>query len=253
MSDEVELLQFLYSPYNEKVRWALDYKEVPHRRRSLLPGPHRAYLKKRCGQALTPVLRQGQHYLSGSAEILAAIEQRWPEPALMPAGAAERRLVLDIQRRFDVDWGPRMRCALLAPIIADSRYFAAVFGADHPGYVQALYRWTVPLARPLIRRANGIRDQGSVEDGIAAADEAFGFIARRTQDNRYLLGGRFTLADLVAAAHLAMLVEPHHPDTLRPRPMPVALEQRLARWQSHAGAEWVREIYRKHRPSPRVA
>ena len=36
----IELLQFRHSPYNEKVRWALDLKRVPHRRHSLLPGPH---------------------------------------------------------------------------------------------------------------------------------------------------------------------------------------------------------------------
>ena len=33
----VTLLQFPYSPYNEKARWALDYKRVAHRRRSFLP------------------------------------------------------------------------------------------------------------------------------------------------------------------------------------------------------------------------
>jgi hypothetical protein len=26
----IELLQFRHSPYNEKVRWALDLKRVPH-------------------------------------------------------------------------------------------------------------------------------------------------------------------------------------------------------------------------------
>jgi hypothetical protein len=36
----IELWQFRASPYNEKVRWALDLKQVPHRRRSVLPGLH---------------------------------------------------------------------------------------------------------------------------------------------------------------------------------------------------------------------
>ncbi|HEY0974692.1 MAG TPA: glutathione S-transferase family protein [Solimonas sp.] len=248
---DVELIQFLYSPYNEKVRWALDWKRVPHRRRSLLPGPHLPYLKKRSGQTQTPVLRIDGEYVAGSATILDTIEQRWPEPALLPAAGGERRLILDIQRRFDEDWGPRMRRALLAPIIDDSAYFAAVFGADHPGYVQNLYRWTVPFARPLIRKANGIADRASIDDGIVAADEAFSFVARRAQDGGgYLISRRFTLADLVACAHLAIFAEPRHPDTLRPRPTPAALEYQVARWQAHAGSVWVREIYRRHRPTP---
>jgi glutathione S-transferase len=41
----IELLQFRHSPYNEKVRWALDLKRLPHRRRSLLPGPHMGVVK----------------------------------------------------------------------------------------------------------------------------------------------------------------------------------------------------------------
>ena len=253
MDEDVELLQFLYSPYNEKVRWALDYKQVPHRRRSLLPGLHSPRLKKHTGQKLTPVLRLGERYLHGSASILDEIETLWPAPPLMPSDAGERRLVLDIQRRFDEDWGPRMRCALLEPIIDDSAYFAAVFGADHPPYVQGLYRLLLPLTRPLVRIANGITGPDSIADGLTAGDEAYGFIARRTLDSGYLVGRRFTLADLVAAAHLSIFAEPHHPDTLRPRPMPDALEQRLVRWRTHAATAWVREIYRKHRPTPRAA
>ena len=34
------LWQLQISHYNEKARWALDYKCVPHVRRSLLPGIH---------------------------------------------------------------------------------------------------------------------------------------------------------------------------------------------------------------------
>ncbi len=41
MSQDVpELLHFRVSHYNEKVRWALDHKRWPHRRRALVPGFH---------------------------------------------------------------------------------------------------------------------------------------------------------------------------------------------------------------------
>jgi glutathione S-transferase len=52
----IELLQFRHSPYNEKVRWALDLKRVPHTRRSLLPGPHVATVRRLTGRTHTPVL-----------------------------------------------------------------------------------------------------------------------------------------------------------------------------------------------------
>jgi hypothetical protein len=53
------------------VRWALDIKHVPHRRRSLLPGLHRATLKRQTGRTVTPVLLHDGIALDGSARILA--------------------------------------------------------------------------------------------------------------------------------------------------------------------------------------
>jgi glutathione S-transferase len=86
----IELLQFRHSPYNEKVRWALDLKGVPHRRRSLLPGPHLATVRKLTGRTHTPVILADGQAIDGSARILQWLEARWPQPVLFPAEAAER-------------------------------------------------------------------------------------------------------------------------------------------------------------------
>jgi len=78
MSDDLELFQFRYSHFNEKVRWALDHKALSHRRTDLLPGPHASTIKKMTGQTQTPVLPHslvtGQR-LCGSAELSATLPQ----------------------------------------------------------------------------------------------------------------------------------------------------------------------------------
>ena len=66
----IELLQFRHSPYNEKVRWALDYQCVPHCRRSLLPGPHMVTVRRLTGHTHTPVILNDGQVLDGSARIL---------------------------------------------------------------------------------------------------------------------------------------------------------------------------------------
>ena len=49
--------QLHVSHYVEKVRWALDYKRIPHIRRSLLPGLHAVKTKRLTGDTSTaPVL-----------------------------------------------------------------------------------------------------------------------------------------------------------------------------------------------------
>ena len=56
MNEIPVLWQFTASHYNEKARWALDYKGVPHVRRSLLPGAHAVRIRRMTGQTAVPVL-----------------------------------------------------------------------------------------------------------------------------------------------------------------------------------------------------
>jgi Glutathione S-transferase, N-terminal domain len=83
LSDDPELVvpvlwQLEVSHYNEKVRWALDYKHVPHIRRSLLPGLHALKAKRLTGDtSTTPVLTLDGRSIGDSTRIIAAIEERW--------------------------------------------------------------------------------------------------------------------------------------------------------------------------------
>jgi glutathione S-transferase len=43
---KLELHQFPSSHFNEKARWALDYKGLEHSRLNYLPGPHMRPIKK---------------------------------------------------------------------------------------------------------------------------------------------------------------------------------------------------------------
>lgn len=250
MPGDVELIQFLYSPYNEKARWALDFKGIRHRRRSLLPGPHMPVVKKLTGQTATPVLRLAGEVVWGSARILEAIERAFPEPALFPKNEDERRRAAEIERRFDLDWTPRARRFVLADMLPTPAYFAAVFGRDESPLARLIYRLMLPLAAPLVRKGNGIAGEASIADGVKAADDAFDFVARESAATSYLIGDRFSVADLAAAASLAPLVDPPHPDMKRPEPYPPAVAARLACWRDHPGRHWVLEIYRRHRPLP---
>jgi len=178
------LLQFRYSPYNEKARWALDFKRVPHERRSLLPGPHMGEVRRR---------------------------------------------------------------AVLAALLATPGYFARVFGAGKGGITRAGYAAIVPLARPVVKKGNGITGAESIADGERAIEEGLEFVAQRAAATGYLVGGQFTLADLVAAAVLATAVDPPGSPMARPQPMPAQFRAFIARFAGHPGAQWVRDIYARHR------
>lgn len=248
-----ELIQFDYSTFNEKARWALDWKGVAHRRRSLLPGPHMGAVKKLTGQTATPVLVIDGVALAGSAAILDRLEREVPEPALYPGDAHLRRRALEIQRRFDEDWGPRTRRVLIADLLAAPGHLARMFGASRTPAKRFVYRCLLPFAGGLIRRGNGIAGPETIADGERAAEEAFDFVAAESAATGYLAGPAFSLADLVAGAFLAPFVDPEHRDMKMPAPVPPPIAARTERWRAHPGGAWALQLYREHRaPPPRL-
>lgn len=248
----IELLQFRHSPYNEKVRWALDLKRVPHRRRSLLPGPHVPTLKRLTGRTTTPVIVDDDgRAIDGSARIVEWIEQRWPQPALLPAGAADLAEARRIEQWFDDDLTPRIRRAVLDALLRHPTAFAAVFGDGRSSAAKLAYACAVPIAAPLVRKGNGITGAQSVADGLRAIDEALDFVAGRAGRDGTLVGGSFGLADVTAAATLAVLVCPADSPMAATQPAARAFQALVDRCAAHPAADWTRRIYARHRGARR--
>ena len=243
----IELLQFRHSPYNEKVRWALDLKHVPHLRRSLLPGPHMAVVKPLTGRTGTPVIRHDGGVIDGSARIIEWLDAQFAQPRLIPADAAPRDEALRLQRWFDDDLTPRIRCTVLDALLANPGYFSRVFCDGRSRAVQIGYAMIVPLAAPLVRKGNGITGAAAVEDGHAAARQALDFVAERTAATGYLAGETFTVADLTAASTLAVLARPAGSSMAAPEPVAPAFAALMARYADHPAVAWTLRMYERHR------
>src|SRR5262245_47193331 len=111
MSDVV-LWHFPISHFNEKVRWALDWKGIAHRRRVLTLD----YLPRALwatGRPTLPIVLIDAVAIGDSTRIIEALEKRWPEPKLYPAAEAERRRALELEDFFDEELGHHVRTLLL--------------------------------------------------------------------------------------------------------------------------------------------
>ena len=99
------------SHYNEKARWALDYKGVPYERRVPMPGLHgvSALVATRGRQRRLPVLELDGRRIGDSTAIIAALEEHTPDPPLYPADPAERARALELEDFFDEQLGPEIR------------------------------------------------------------------------------------------------------------------------------------------------
>jgi glutathione S-transferase len=248
--DAVVLHQFAASHFNEKARWALDWKAVPHRRVTHFPGPHALAMQRLSRQHATPVLVLEGEVIPGSARILAVLDRRFPERPLLPEDPKHAERAVALQAHFDDEVGPAVRTAIFSVLIREADQLCRTFSQGKPAWSSRLYRAAFPLTRPIIARANGVVDAANVERAFAKSLAALDLVAREAGPSAQLVGERFSLADLTCAALLAPLVSPDHPDMRQPEPRPPALADFLARFAEHPGAAWVREQYRRHRPAP---
>jgi hypothetical protein len=148
----VELFQFAGSHYNEKARWVLDYKGIPHVRHTLLPGPHRLTAMRLSGQPMVPFLRYDGKVVAGSGAIIDALESAHPTPPLYPVDPQLRARALDVQRWFDDQIGPEVRRAKFFDILDDAPYVASIFSRGKDAVSRGAYRAAFPMLGIAMRR-----------------------------------------------------------------------------------------------------
>lgn len=116
-----------------------------------------------------------------------------------------------------------------------------------PGPTLVVYRAIFPGVARIIRRGLRLTPEREAH-GLRRVEEALDFVAARGGADGYLVGDRFSIADLAAAAILSPAVLPPEFPYLPPQPYAPLIEQQwLARWRDHPGAAWVRAMYRRHR------
>jgi glutathione S-transferase len=196
---------------------------------------------------LAPLLQHDGGYISGSAAIIDWLESQYPEPALSPVETALRAKAVALQTRFDATVGPATRTLLFEVLLNEPDYLCDTFSASKPWLKRLAFRATFPAAKGFIRKGNGVFPDNIARSRLitqAALEE----VAAGVEKTGYLVGNRFSVADLCAASLLAPLTNVRHPDMQRIEPIPFSVQEFLAQWADHAAIAWVHQMYAVHRP-----
>jgi glutathione S-transferase len=234
------------SHYSEKARWALDYKRIAHQRQVL--GPDyliRAW--RATGRGTLPILFLDGQAIGDSTHIIAALEERYPEPALYPADAASRQRALALEDYFDEQLGPALRASIVTPLFRrDPDVALRVLTTGMP---DKAYQTLRPLRRifPAYYRFRHKISDAKLHADRATVGAALDRIEQERQGRAYLLGDAFTVADLTAAALLGVLLQP--PEIQYPLrvELPPYLQDYRALVLRHPAMLWAADIYRLHR------
>src|SRR5215216_2008852 len=235
------------SHYNEKVRWALDYKSVAHVRRAVTPALQELTARRLHAGRTVPVLEMNGHAIRDSTKIIEAIERRWPEPPLYPVDPEERSRALDLEDYFDEQCGHDARRVLFNDNLAEpEKFLAMLYGADHPR--MGLLKTISPLFCHVVKRRFAIRPE-TVEESREKVRAAFDTIEAGVGPSGYLVGESFTVADLTAASILAVIVVPPEFPYIKLRADERTAQSRRFRdsLKDRPGFKWVEEMYARHR------
>jgi glutathione S-transferase len=240
LSDLPTLWQYNFSHFNEKARWALDYKRIPHRRRSLLPGGPRAMWFSARGTL--PVLDLDGERIVDSTRIIAALERRDPERPLYPEDPDQHRRALELEEFFDEEMGHDLR--RVAFFDWDADFAAALMTTGQPAIVRAPFRAILPVGMRTFARSRFRIYPDDVEKSRRKIEIALDRIEQELESAEYLVGDRFTVADLTAASLLYPMARPDEIQYDPPAPTGWDYGERLA---ARPAMDWVREVYRHHR------
>jgi glutathione S-transferase len=250
-SDKPVLWQIDISHYAEKVRWALDYKEVDHVRRSPLPGTHIpiALFLTRGAQPTIPVLQMDGRAVGDSTAIIAALDAKYPDRPLYPSTPHERERALELEDWFDENLGPHTRLLPFYELMQEPEIFAKVAAASVPrplGKAKPIVGAYGRIYTSLRWGANKSDNAERARQGIAAAFDKLESELEKG-DGEFLVGDKLSVADVTAASLFYPIVVPPEGPLPPALPRPPAFDVFRQSLSSRPGYRWVEETFRRHR------
>jgi glutathione S-transferase len=251
---QARLITIAISHYCEKARWVLDATGLPYREEAHAPVLHRRATRA-VGGTTVPVLVDGNDVACDSVDIARHAERLAP-PArrLVPEEPQAREEVLVLEGELSKTLGVDARLLAYWFMLRDMEVARPFVGRMMRVRSPALQRVVVPLFRALIFRAYGVSREAAVR-AEARTRATFERLGGRIEEGGYLVGGRFSLADLTLASLASPLLgPPEHPitgkRTLAVAPGLAALRGELV--ETPVGRHALR-MYREHRGVKRGA
>lgn len=245
------LITIPFSHYCEKARWALDRCGVDYVEEGHLPLFHYTATFRAARHRTVPLLVDGKTVVRDSTEIIAWADTKRPG-ALLPVAGAEDALA--IEDDLDNHFGPATRrwgyYYLLPNKQADRHIVAGV-----PRWEKSLLGVVRPLAVRMLRKGLKI-DEAGVERSLAKIETTFARVEDIIADGRrFLIGDRFTVADLTFASLAApILLPPEHPVQQWPLELfPEAARDQIDAWRARPAGKFALRLYANERTATRRA
>nr|MBA3499128.1 glutathione S-transferase family protein [Deltaproteobacteria bacterium] len=212
-----------------------------------LPLFHYVPARRVGGGRTVPILVDGKTVLADSTGIVEWADAR-KEGALYPENAADKVDALALEDDFDTHLGPATRRWAYFQMLPHVAQLAFLMKGV-PRYEQLAFKATRPLAIAFLKRSLKVDDEGA-ERSRMKIEDTFGRLSQHLADGRrFLIGDRFSVADLTFAALAAPVLLPEgHPIAFPPlSEYSEAARTQMTAWRESPAGQFGLRMYRDHR------
>jgi len=242
------LITMPHSHYAEKARWALDRLSLPYQETPHVPLLHWLATKRNGGSSV-PVLVHGGACFTDSTDILVHTDAACGGDLLYPRDAGLRQEVEALETQFDEELGPHTRRWAYAQLLPERRLLRQAVSRGVPQFEAVLLPVILPGFIRLVRSALRITPQ-SANRSIERVRGIFkGVDGRLVDGRRFLVGERFTAADLTFAALAAPVLFPPGYRAAYPTldEVPAAMRDEVLRLRETSAGRFALRLYLQER------
>ncbi|MBV1910449.1 MAG: glutathione S-transferase [Kangiellaceae bacterium] len=240
----LKLYQFPISHYCEKIRWALDYKQIEYRPVNMLPGLHVKVTKQLGVKSSVPIIQHNQRVIAGSTEIIDYLDKNFPRNQLTPEGRDLRTDAADWEIFLDREVGINVRLCAYNILLKHPEVVKPFFTHKGPWYGPLVLALSYKTLNEKMRQFMKISDETSIES-MKILELAVDRLDEHYQKNSYLVGNQFSRADLSAAAMVAPIVMPDGYGLKWPKKVPSDYLELQERFEGRL--DWASKMYQSFR------
>jgi glutathione S-transferase len=209
---------------------------------------HRLVTRRNRGSTV-PILVCGAESFTDSTAILQCADERRGGGHLYPSNHAEKNEVIAWEGRLDSQLGPHARRWVYGNLLTERKLLIKVWSDGVPNREARLVPFVLPIAMRLIRRGYRINSESMARSFDRLVGVFEDVEAHLRGGSKYLVGSRFTAADLTFAALSGPLLFP--PDCRAAMPpiesLPAGMWEKTLQFRQSDAGQFALRIYQQER------
>ena len=238
------LYQFPISHYCEKIRWALEYKNIEYKKVNLLPGLHSKKANKLTSNSSLPILVHDKKVMNESSEIISYLDQAFPENSLTPNDQNLKQEAMQWEQFADEELDSDVRRVCYNTLLNHPDIITPYFTDNGPWYGKLYMKVAFPKLSQTMRKLMKLDDTTVIQINQRLS-QAIEKAHTHIKNKEFFVGNSFTRADLAIASLLAPLYKAKNYGIEWPEKFPEPLHSTISEYEDKL--DWVHRIYNKYR------